>query len=185
MEASHARAEQRRETRQEFFMGQLLVVELISESPVHKTHGVVLNISRGGMAVQTFCPLIQGRTAQIHLSLPDASVFSGEGSVAWEKHGGLAGIRFLNPAPKTLPELPQTASPRLSAQSSDSTLPLFTYRTESSCNTFDRTLHLFACSVMALTGASRSSDSGRKLHRDGMSRECRKRAGGWDTTSPG
>ena len=78
MEASHARAEQRRETRQEFFMGQLLVVELISESPAQKTHGVVLNISSGGMAVQTFCPLVQGRSARLRILFPMLPYFRGK-----------------------------------------------------------------------------------------------------------
>ena len=173
MEVSHARADMRRETRQEFFRGQLLVVELISEGPVHKTHGVVLNISRGGMAVQTFHPLIQGRSAQIHLSIPNASIFSGEGLVAWEKHGGLAGIRFLDPAPNTLPELPQRLLRDCAPQNSDSTLPLFTFRNESRNNTFDMTLHLFACSVMALTGASGAAIA--VGNSDGM--ECRASVG--------
>jgi hypothetical protein len=150
----HTSAEQRREVREEFYAGQLLVADLTSDAPVLRTQGLVLNLSNGGMAVQTFRPLVPGQVAEIHLSLSVASVSTGKGVVTWEKEGGLAGIRFLDTPFDTFPEIPQRLQPELSPTSSDSALPLSAYRSDYSASEFDTTLHLLACSAMQLTGAS-------------------------------
>lgn len=153
MKVSDASAEQRREGRDEPPAGQLFVVDLIGETSGSRTHGIVLNISRGGMAVQTFRPLAQGSVAEMGVSFPQASLAASTGTVAWQERGGLAGIRFKTPL-KDLPELRKGLLQDGSAQSSDSALPLFHYRNKGSANAFDSTLHLFACSAMALTGAT-------------------------------
>ena len=93
MKLSHAGVELRHEKRDALLAGQLLVVDLVSESPALKTRGIVLNISKGGMAVQTFRPLGQGKITEIQLSLPQILLVCGPG-VGWEKQGGVAGILF-------------------------------------------------------------------------------------------
>ncbi len=154
MKASHASAEQRLNRRDEYLAGQFFVVDLISEKSAFRTHGIVLNMSNGGMAVQTFCPLIKGQVAEIHLAFPKVSSISmGTGLVAWEKQGGLAGIRFLNPPLKNLPELRQLVLRNFSPTDSESAPPLFACR-NSNASELDTTLHLLACDAMALTGAT-------------------------------
>lgn len=152
MKGSQASAEQRREGRDALLAGQLLIVELISDSPVFKTHGIVLNLSKGGMAVQTFRPLGAGRVVEIQLSLPRFSASAGRGLVEWQKPGGVAGIRFLPPL-KTLGELRQWVQ-RYPSPVSASALSLSACRSSSSTNEFDAALHLFACSAMVLTGGT-------------------------------
>ena len=153
MKVSHAGAEQRRESRDALLTGQLLVVELVSESPALRTHGIVLNLSKGGMAVQTFRPLGHGQITEIQLSLPKFSSSAGRGLVQWQKQGGVAGIRFLPPL-NTLAQLRQWVQRYRSPGDSVSAPPLSANRSESSASEFDATLHLFACSAMALTGAT-------------------------------
>ncbi len=153
MKLSHAGVELRHEKRDALLAGQLLVVDLVSESPALKTRGIVLNISKGGMAVQTFRPLGQGKITEIQLSLPRFSSSAGRGVVEWEKQGGVAGICFLPPL-KTLAELRQWVQRYPSNQETDSALPLLACRSNPSASEFDTTLHLFAHSAMALTGAS-------------------------------
>ncbi len=155
MKVSHASAEQRRERREEPPAGQLFVVDLIADTSASRTHGIVLNISQRGMAVQTFRPLAQGSVAEMSVSFPQASLSASTsiGVVAWQGQGGVAGIRFKRPL-KDFPELRQGLLQDGSAQSSDSALPLFHYRNKASTNAFETTLHLFACSAMALTGAT-------------------------------
>ncbi len=153
MKVPHASSEQRREARAEVLSGNLLVVDLISH-PAPRTHGIVLNISKGGMAVQTFRPLVQGRVAKIHPSLPTGILPVCEGLVAWGRPGGLAGIRFLNAPLQTLPELRQGTEQDLSNQSSDSALSLSIREGRFGANAFDAALHLLACSAMSLTGAT-------------------------------
>ncbi len=154
MKVSHASAEQRREGRDALRAGQLYMVDLISDRPASRTHGIVLNISKGGMAVQTFRPLVRGSVAEIRLSFPQISFSSmGASVVAWQKPGGLAGIRFLDAPLKNLPEVRQFVLQDFSHPDSDSA-PLFAFRSNSSTSEFDTTLHLFACSAMALTGAT-------------------------------
>jgi hypothetical protein len=168
MKVSHIGAEQRRESRDALLAGQLLVVDLISESPALRTHGIVLNLSKSGMAVQTFRPLDHGQIAEIQLSLPKFSSSAGRGLVQWQKPGGVAGIRFLPPL-KTLAELRQWVQRYRSPGDSDSALPLSACRTGSSATEFDTTLHLFACTAMALTGATGAAIA--LGNRSGM--ECR------------
>jgi hypothetical protein len=173
MMVPRANAEQRRERRNEFQAGQLFIVDLTSRRHAFQTHGIVLNISKGGMAVQTFRPLVPGHIAEIRASFPRTSLSTGAGVVAWQEKGGLAGIRFLNPPLKNLAELLQRSELDVAPQSSGSALPLSSCRSKSSTSEFDMTLHLFACSVMALTGATGAAialgDSG------GM--ECRANVG--------
>jgi hypothetical protein len=155
MKDLHASAERRLEGRDALRAGQMFLVDLISDKPALSTHGIVLNISRGGMAVQTFYPLVQGRVAEIRLAFPKASSSSmGSGLVAWEIPGGLAGIRFLNAPLKNLLEVRELILENSSLWDSSSALPLFSYRRNSSTNEIDTTLHLFACNAMALTGAT-------------------------------
>jgi WD40 repeat protein len=174
MHGAHASAEQHREKREEFLAGQLLVVDLVSDSTALRTHGIVLNISKSGMAVQTFRPLVQGHVAEIQLSLSGVPLAAGEGMVAWQKQGGVAGIRFLNAPLKSLAERRQWIQVNAPRQNSDSALPLFSYRDISSANEFDTTLHLFACSAMALTGATGAAIALGNI--SGM--ECRASVGG-------
>ncbi len=154
MKLSHASAEQRREKRDEFLAGQLFVVDLIGKTLGPKTHGIVLNISKGGMAVQTVRPLALGSVAEISVSFPRAPLSIGPGVVAWQKQGGLVGIRFLTAPRSPLPELRQSGLRDLSAQRFDSALPLFYCRNKASTNAFETTLHLFACCAMTLSGAN-------------------------------
>lgn len=149
-----ASAEQRRETREELYLDRFLVVELISKSSVLSTHGLVLNISRGGMAVQTLRQLSQGNIAEINFSLSDSSVLTCKGVVAWEKPGGLAGIRFLDPPTSPSQELPQRLRSDASFDNSDSVLPSFAYGNYSCKNEFETTLHLLASRAMQLTNAT-------------------------------
>jgi hypothetical protein len=173
MKALRIRAEQRCESRNEFLAGQFFIVDLISDSHALRTYGLVLNISKGGMAVQTFRPLVLGRIAEIRLAFPKASLSTGAGLVAWQKEGGLAGIRFLNPPLKNLAELRQRVEQDFSIQNSDSALPLSACRSTSSTNEFDTTLQLFASSAMALTGATGAAIA--LGNSDGM--ECRASVG--------
>lgn len=152
MKVLHASAEQRRERRDALRAGQLFIVDLISDRPAFKTRGIVLNISKGGMAIQTFRPLVQGSVAELRLSFPQISLSSmGASVVGWQKQGGLAGIRFLDAPLKK--ELRQRVLRDFSYSDCDSA-PLFAFRSNSSTNEFDTTLHLFACSAMVLTGAT-------------------------------
>ena len=128
MKVSHAGAELRRESRDALLTGQLLVAELVSESPALRTHGIVLNLSKGGMAVQTFRPLAHGQIAEIQLSLPKFSSSAGRGLVRWQKQGGVAGIRFLPPL-NTLPQLRQWVQRYRSPSASNSAPPLSANRT--------------------------------------------------------
>jgi len=123
MKVSHAGAEQRCESRDALLTGQLLVVELVSESPALRTHGIVLNLSKGGMAVQTFRPLVDGQITEIQLSLPKFSTSAGRGLVQWQKQGGVAGIRFLPPL-NTLAQLRQWVQRYRSPGGSVSSPPL-------------------------------------------------------------
>jgi len=155
MKASHASADQRLERRVALLAGQLFIVELFSEELAFKTIGIVLNFSNSGMAVQTFRPLVERCVAEIRLSIPKvSSSFVAEGLVVWEKQGGLVGIRFLNAPLKNLPELRKLVLRSFPPLDSGSSLPLFTYRSDSCTNEFETALHLFACSAMALTGAT-------------------------------
>ena len=172
MKVSYAGAELRRESRDALLTGQLLVVELVSESPALRTHGIVLNLSKGGMAVQTFRPLAHGQIAEIQLSLPKFSSSAGRGLVQWRKQGGVAGIRFLPPL-NTLPQLRQWVQRYRSLGDSDSAPPLSANRSESGASEFDTTLHLFACSAMALTGATGAAIA----LGDRRAMECRARIG--------
>jgi GAF domain-containing protein len=176
MKAPRTRVEQPRESRNEFLAGQFLIVDLISDNRALRTYGLVLNISKGGMAVQTFRPLGLGRIAEIRLAFPRASFSTGAGLVAWQKEGGLAGIRFLNAPLKNLAELRQRVEQDFSPRNSDSALPLLACRSTSrtsSTNEFDTTLHLFASSAMALTGANGAAIA--LGNSDGM--ECRASVG--------
>lgn len=148
----NARVEQRREVREELLVGQLLIVDLVLDLPAQRTKGVVLNISDGGMAVQTFRPIGHGRVSAIQFSCSKDTdpLQQCEGQVAWQESSGLAGIRFL----QSMPELHQHIIDDLQANSDSALPPLFTCRDKSSGSEFDATLHLFACSAMALTGAS-------------------------------
>jgi WD40 repeat protein len=169
-----ASAEQRRETREDLHPGQLLVVDLISESPALRTHGVVLNISHGGMAVQTLRPLQsapQSEIAEVNLVFSDASGSTCKGRLAWEKPGGVTGIRFLDTPLKTLPRLPER--PESLPQNPSSAVPLAAclgeHRAEHAVSEFDHALHLLACSAMALTSATGAAIA--IGNRNGM--ECR------------
>ena len=173
MKAPRPRVEQPRESRNEFLAGQFLIVDLISDSHALRTFGLVLNISKGGMAIQTFRPLVPGRIAEIRLAFPKTSLSTGAGLVAWQKEGGLAGIRFLNAPFKNLDELRQRVEQDFSPRNSDSVLPLTACRSTSSTNEFDTTLHLFASSAMALTGATGAAIA--LGNSDGM--ECRASVG--------
>ncbi len=153
MKVSHAGAEQRHEIREALLTGQLLVVELVSESPARRTHGIVLNLSKWGMAVQTFRPLGHGQITEIQLSIPKFSSSAGRGLVQWQKPGGVAGIRFLPPL-NTLAQLPQWVQRYRSPGDPASASRLSANRSDSSASAFDTTLHLFACSAMGLTGAT-------------------------------
>jgi GAF domain-containing protein len=154
MKAPYTRPEQRRETRNDFPAGQLLIVDLISRSHALRTFGIVLNISQGGMAVQTFRPLPAGHVAEIRHCFSQSPLYAGAGQVVWKKEGGLAGLRFLNGRLKVLPELRQQGESDGTSEGSDSPLPLVAHRSNSSTNPFDSTLHLLACSAMALTDAA-------------------------------
>ena len=184
MELPHASTEHRREGRDELLAGQMFVVDLVAERHGLTTRGMVLNISKGGMAVQTFRPLVQGQITEIRVAFPNAPS-AGSGVVAWREQGGLAGIRFLNAPRKDLSELLQRVQRDSSPQSTDSVLPLFHYRNKAGTNAFDTTLNLFACSARALTGATRGSDCPRKQPRYGMPRKCGKCPGSGDTASSG
>jgi len=144
----HATTQQRRETREDVYAGQLIVVDLIQESSVGKTLGLVINISNEGMAVQTLRPLVQGKVAVVNLSQDDAPVLKSKGVVVWEKPGGLSGVHLLS-APLKISEilLKRDASSRQSA------LPLSAQRDDSKTE-FDNTLHLLAYSAMTRAGAN-------------------------------
>ena len=154
MKASYARSEQRRDIRSELPAGQLFIVDLISRNRGIRTFGIVLNISKGGMAVQTFRPLAAGHIAEIRHCFSKTPLYTGAGQVVWKKEGGLAGLRFLNGQLKNLPELRQRAEFDASPEGAVSTQPLAACRNTSSTNAFESTLHLLACSAMALTGAA-------------------------------
>lgn len=151
---SYPRAEQRREPRNDMPAGQLLIVDLISRDRGIRTFGIVLNISRGGMAVQTFRPLAAGHIAEIRHCFSKTPIYTGAGQVVWKKEGGLAGLRFLNGRLKNLPELQQPGQFNASPQGEASALPLAACRTASSTNAFESALHLLARSAMALTDAA-------------------------------
>lgn len=154
MKASYARPEQRRETRNEFPAGQLFIVDLISRNRGVRTFGIVLNISKGGMAVQTFRPLAAGHIAEIRHCFSKSPIYTGAGQVVWKKEGGLAGLRFLNGRLKNLPDLRQRDELDGSLPAPLATLPLSACRNSSSTDAFESTLHLLACSAMALTDAA-------------------------------
>jgi putative methionine-R-sulfoxide reductase with GAF domain len=154
MKAPYIRPEQRREMRNDFPAGQLFIVDLISRSHALRTFGIVLNISKGGMAVQSFRPLPAGHIAEIRHCFSKSPLYAGAGQVVWKKEGGLAGLRFLNGRLKGLPELRQRGEMDGTSDGSDASLPLVAYRSNSSTNAFDSTLHLLACSAMALTDAA-------------------------------
>jgi len=145
----HAGVEQRSEAREELLAGQLLVADLIWDGPARRTQGIVLNISEGGMAVQAFRPLGQGRLSAIQLSTGISPLAAGAGAVAWQGAAGLLGIRFQ----ERLPDLHKHVLSDSKLQNFDSALPLLSLR-EKSGTSFDTTLHLFACSAMAMTGAT-------------------------------
>ena len=153
MKVLHSRTEQRRERRNELLAGQLFVVDLTSGSQAPRTQGVILNISKGGMAVQTFRPFGLPHAAELRLSFPRASSSPIAGVLAWQKAGGLAGIRFLNAPLKNLPKLRQVIGQDGPPPIPDAP-PLITCRTDSSANELEASLHLFACSAMALTSAT-------------------------------
>jgi GAF domain/Cohesin domain len=150
MKASYGRHEQRRDIRNDLPAGQLLIVDLISRDRGFRTFGIILNISKGGMAVQTFRPLAAGHVTEIRHCFSKTPLYTGSGQVVWRKEGGLAGLRFLNGQLKNLPELRQRAS--LQGPASDR--PLLACRNTSSTDAFESTLHLLACSAMALTDAA-------------------------------
>lgn len=173
-------AVQRREAREDLHSGQLLVVDLTSENPALRTHGVVLNISTGGMSVQTLRPLHREEVSEFNvaefiLTFSDASGSTCKGRLAWEKPGGLAGIRFVDSPLKSLPHLREHFPPRF--LSTSSALPLSACRSEGAASEFDNTLQLLACSAMSLTAATGAAIA--VGDRNGM--ECRASVG----TAPG
>ena len=134
--------------------GQLLIVDLISRDRGFRTFGIILNISRGGMAVQTFRPLAAGHITEIRHCFSKSPIYSGAGQVVWKKEGGLAGLRFLNGRLKNLPELRESGQFDGSPRSEASDLPLVACRNTSNPNAFESALHLLARSAMALTDAA-------------------------------
>jgi hypothetical protein len=92
--------------------------------------------------------------------------------VQWQKQGGVAGIRFLPPL-NTLPQLRQWVQRYRAPGDSDSAPPLSANRSESGASEFDTTLHLFACSAMAFTGATGAAIA----LGDRRAMECRARVG--------
>jgi CheY-like chemotaxis protein len=64
-----------------------------------------VNISEGGMAVNTFVPLIAGEDVQVQFTIPDHKVpFVMESKICWLKTGRL-GVRFVSLSPERKSEL--------------------------------------------------------------------------------
>jgi hypothetical protein len=172
MKASYARPE-RREPRNDLSAGQLFVVDLISRNRGFRTFGIVLNISQGGMAVQTFRPLAAGHITEIRHCFSKAPIYTGAGQVVWKKENGLAGLRFLNGRLKNMPELCQHDELDASLQGAISTQPLAACRTTGSADAFESTLHLLVCSAMAICGATGAAI----VLGDSRAMQCRASAG--------
>ena len=172
MRASYARPEQRREARNDLPAGQLFIVDLIARDRGFRTYGIVLNISQGGMAVQTFRPLAAGHIAEIRHCFSKTPIYTGAGQVVWKKDNGLAGLRFLGRL-KNMPELYPPDILDASPQGAVSTLPLAACRTSSSSDAFESTLHLLACNAMASTGAAGAAI----VLGDSRAMQCRASAG--------
>ncbi len=172
MKASYARPE-RREPRNDLPAGQLFIVDLISRNRGFRTFGVVLNVSQGGMAVQTFRPLAAGHITEIRHCFSKAPIYTGAGEVVWKKENGLAGLRFLNGRLKNMPELRQNDELDASPQGAVSAQPLAACRTTGSADAFESTLHLLACSAMAICGATGAAI----VLGDSRAMQCRASAG--------
>ena len=74
----------------------IVVVQYVSDSPLIKAR--LLDISRGGIFVDTVNPLPEGAVVKFRFSLPGDAADTpivGEGKVAWHQHTVGMGIEFL------------------------------------------------------------------------------------------
>jgi PilZ domain-containing protein len=87
------------------------VTILRQNMPEVRCHSV--NISKGGMAVSTFVPLLAGEDVQVQFTLPDhEGPFVAESKIRWLKSGRL-GVRFASLSEKHESELEDWLSQKL------------------------------------------------------------------------
>ncbi|HEX8927125.1 MAG TPA: cohesin domain-containing protein [Terriglobales bacterium] len=110
--SSSARAELRQFPRRAVGNSQLLTADFVSESGATH-HGVVLNLSEGGAAVQLFGTSPSTSVSKLLLGLPSSNTpIETAGEIVWLAPGGRAGVQFRETPPRATDSIREWISTR-------------------------------------------------------------------------
>jgi ActR/RegA family two-component response regulator len=99
--------------RRRYFRCPVQIPAAIYSSGAPAVHGQMLNISEGGVAINTSLSLKPGVQVKVQFTLPDREIqFEAESTVCWSKEGYL-GFQFISLSPQRTSELQEWLSRRL------------------------------------------------------------------------
>ncbi len=152
--------DRRQHSRKNLVDCQLVSVELAPSDAgaesIKPPHGIIIDLSEGGLAVQPFRPVSPGGTTRIALELPGSHArFEGTATVAWVGPGGRAGIRFLELAEPARQELERALANEEAAAGflAEITPPIQAARDAEALD-LDTALQLIAERVRSITAAA-------------------------------
>lgn len=130
---------------------QLLTVDMLFETG-QQQRGIVLNVSEGGLAVQSFRPPALATVGDFRVALPGVKEnIEAKGTIAWVGRGGRAGVHFIDSSRKVRIRLREMVrNQQLLQPDATASIPL----PERGLDEFDSALQLIVERAMATTKAT-------------------------------